>query len=334
MPIKKKLFNAPFVLSLGSGAGKILSEVPLSDKYYKVAINSSSKDLQLIESKVDITLKCGDGKGSGMSPIKGYEDMRLGMRDLGKVIQEIKDETKTDEIDLIPLIISLGHGFGTGSSEAILETFEKTYKDTIILPFVITPFTWEGADVVKRAYTKLEKLTEFCTCIIISNEEVGKIYSDIGSSYDRINAVVGELISDFIEAMSATDGIIQTVDKSDFAKLFTGRIATLRGLRFKSADEITLKNIKNNMEQRFLKTQLKTFKPQTKLKLFYAIDGKGPFQPDKLLELQEFIASKDYFDTSTIKPLLIERKRAKHTNFLWLESGFKLACDKNIYGIY
>ena len=43
MPIRRKLFNAPVVLAFGSGAGKILSRMPLPGEYYKVAVNSSAR---------------------------------------------------------------------------------------------------------------------------------------------------------------------------------------------------------------------------------------------------------------------------------------------------
>ena len=58
MPIRRKLFDAPVVLAFGSGAGKILSRMPLSGEYYKVAVNSSARDLALIENRVDVVLRC------------------------------------------------------------------------------------------------------------------------------------------------------------------------------------------------------------------------------------------------------------------------------------
>ena len=334
MPIRKQLFNAPFIISLGSGAGKILSNIPLSDKYYKIAVNSSSKDLEMIESKVDAILSCG-GNGSGMSPEQGSKDMKASLKKLKHLLGEVLEETKTTSVDVIPVIISLGHGFGSGSSYLALDALKEEYKDSLIIPFVVTPFTWEGEGVIKRAYESLKDLTELTTCVIISNEEVGNLYKHIGSSYDRINIMLGEVISDFLQAMSATDGIIQTVDKSDLRKMLSGELATMRYAKLRNANEVTVRMIKEDMEKRFLKVEFKHFKPAPpKLHVFYCIDGKGPLNPKNLGEIQEYIASREYVNQDELKPLLIERKRGKGCNFLWLESGYKLACDKNIYGVY
>ena len=50
MPIKKKLFNAPVVLSFGSGAGKIISKIETPQRVYKIAVNSSERDLEMIDT--------------------------------------------------------------------------------------------------------------------------------------------------------------------------------------------------------------------------------------------------------------------------------------------
>src|SRR4030066_1905479 len=117
MTIRKKLFNAPVVLAFGSGAGKILSKMPLSSEFYKVAVNSSERDLSMIESKVDLLIRCGSGMGSGMSPEQGRKDLDGKLSHLFGRIDEVRKETKVKDIDLIPLIATLGHGFGTGSLE-------------------------------------------------------------------------------------------------------------------------------------------------------------------------------------------------------------------------
>ncbi len=335
MPIKKKLFNAPFVLSLGSGAGKILSKIPLSEEYYKVALNSSLKDLELIENKVDVIISCGSGKGSGMDPNQGKRDFEEKIKKLFKTIEEIKSESKTNEIDLIPIIASLGHGFGTGSFVGALQEIKNKFKEALIIPFVITPFTWEGKSVVERAFKSLQYATKMNTCFIISNEEVGTIYKDIGSSYDKINILVGELISVVVKSFSATEGILQSIDKSDLYKFMSGELATLRYIKLKSAKDLKVETIRTNIEKRWLRTEFKTFKKSPpKLNIFYILDGKGPFEPKNLGEINEFIEGREYVKHEELKPLLIERSKAKDCNFVWMESGFTLACGKNIYGVY
>jgi len=334
LPIKKKLFNAPFVISLGSGAGKILSNIASSDLYYKIAVNSSDKDLHMIKNKVDEIIVCGNGNGSGMDPQRGQEDIHKRIKYIFKLIDSVCEETGTEEIDLIPIIATIGHGFGSGSLPEVISSFKKKYYNSLIIPFVIAPFTWEGRAVVERAYTSLQALE--VTPIVVSNEEVGTIFTDVGTSYDKINVLLGNLIQAIIQALTATDGVLQTVDKNDFEKFLQGDIATMRYMKLKSADELSVDIIQKKLDKRWLKTEFKTFKigkmPE-KLNIFYILDGKGPFSPKVLGEISEYLGKREFVNQDNFKPLLIERK-SKGCNFVWLESGFRLKCDKNIYGEY
>jgi len=334
MPIKKKLFNAPVVLSFGSGAGKILSQIETPPNVYKIAVNSSERDLQLIDKQVDETVVCGQGIGSGMNPTQGREDLYAGLKKIYGLIEDACDEAKAPDIDLIPFIVSLGHGFGTGSLTSVTGEFQRKYKNSIIMPFVVTPFTFEGEEVVKRAYNSLKEATGISPCFVISNEEVGSVYKDVGVAYDKINGLIGDSISVILKSFSATEGILQTIDRNDFSKFCIRDLATIRHMKIKSAKELTFDDIKDNIGKRWLKIDAKAFKPVSKLNVSYILDGKGPFAPKVLAELQDNITKKDYINKEYIKPLLIERKKAKYCDFVWMESGFKLKCDKNIYGEY
>lgn len=334
MPIKKKLFNAPVVLSFGSGAGKIISKIETPLNVYKIAINSSDRDLQMIDTRVDETVLCGSGIGSGMSPIQGREDLYNGLRKVFRMIDDACYEAKATTVDIIPMISSLGHGFGSGSLTSAIGELQRRYKNAIILPFVITPFTWEGTEVVKRAYESLKEATDVSPCFVISNEEVGSVYKDIGASYESINSLIGDSISVILRSFSATEGVLQTIDRNDFSKFFIRDIATIRHMRIKSAKDLTFDDIKENIGKRWLKIDAKMFKPISKLNVTYILDGKGPFSPKVLQELQENATKKDYINKEYIKPLLIERKKVRYCDFVWMESGFKLKCDKNIYGEY
>lgn len=335
MPIKKKLFNAPVVLSFGSGAGKILSKIETVHSIYKIAVNSSQRDLQMIDKQVDEIVVCGEGAGSGMNPNQGREDFYNGLKKIYRFIDDACYEAKASDVDLIPIIVSLGHGFGSGSLTSAVGELKRRYKNSIIMPFVVTPFTWEGEKVINRAYESLKEACGITPCVVISNEEVGSIYKDIGASYDKINDLIGDSITVILRSFSATEGILQTIDKNDFSKFFIHDLATIRHMRIKSAKELTFDDIKEGIGKRWLKVDAKMFKPAPpKLNVTYILDGKGPFNPKVLQELQENITKKDYINKEYIKPLLIERKKIKYCDFVWMESGFKLKCDKNIYGEY
>jgi len=333
MAIKQKLFNAPLVLSFGSGAGKILSKVSLSDDYYKLAVNSSERDLSIIENDVDVVICCGSGRGSAMEPQQGRLDLSTRLSVLFNKIDDIRKETKIKEIDLLPAIFSLGHGFGSGSLELALSSLKEKYKDALLMPFVITPFTWEGNSVIRRAYEALSKGCKVHTCFVISNEQVGAGCKDVSSSYEKINSHIGNLISIMIRSFSATDGLLQTVDKSDLSSFMSGDLATVRHVRIKSADDLNVETIKHIAGERWLKVVYKAFKPAPpKLKVFYIMDGRGAFSISSLEAVQQYISDKEYVDTSKLKPLLIQRN--KDCDFVWMESGFNLAIDSNVYGVY
>jgi cell division GTPase FtsZ len=332
MPIKNKLFNAPVILSFGSGAGKIISQLNVPN-VYKIAVNSSERDLMMIDKKVDSVVVCGKGNGSGMNPDQGKADFSGKIRQVNKEIEDAIEESKARDIDLIPCIFSLGHGFGSGSSASAVEFLKEKYKNAIILPFVVTPFSWEGKSVIDRAYNALYKVTQISTSFVISNEEVGSQYKDIGIGYDRINDLIGDAVSTIIKSFSATEGIIQTIDKNDFSRFFTGDIATIRHMKIKSAKDLKFSDIKEGIGKRWVKVEAKVFKPVNKLNIFYILDGKGPFNPQVLGEINDNISKKDYINMEYVKPLLIQRK-ASGCDFVWMESGFKLKLDKNIYGEY
>lgn len=336
MPIKKKLFNAPFVISLGSGAGKILSNIASSDDYYKIAINSSEKDLKMIKSRVDEIVIVGNGNGSGMSPHQGLDDIQDNIQKVYKQIDVICEEMSVEEIDLIPIIATLGHGFGSGSLPFIMERFTQKYPSAILLPFVVTPFNWEGKQVINRAFESLSNSLFWGTPIVISNEEVGSDFADISAGYSKINTTLSDLIQYTIKALTAESGILQTVDKNDFGKFLHGELATMRYMKLNSAEDLSVDLIQKQLDKRWLKVDIKPFKigkSLEKLNVFYILDGKGPFNPKSLGDISEYLNKKDFINQENIKPLLIERK-SKDCNFIWLESGFTLKCDKNIYGVY
>ncbi len=58
---------------------------------------------------------------------------------------------------------------------------------------------------------------------------------------------------------------------------------------------LKVETIRTNIEKRWLRTEFKTFKKSPpKLNIFYILDGKGPFEPKNLGEINEFIEVREY----------------------------------------
>jgi cell division GTPase FtsZ len=328
---KTRLFNSPVIISLGSGGGRILSKISVPKDVHKIALNSSSKDLLLIGNKIDTSICCGSGTGSGMSPQQGRQDFEGKLTQLLSKIDEISKETKMKEVDLIPIIATTGFGFGSGALPLALEALRSKFKDAVLLPFVICPFSFEGESVIERSYRSLQAACKVSACITISNQVVGSLYGDMTLSYKKINAAVGKVVSVVLKALAAKDAMV-SLDKSDLNKILKGDLVSIRHMELKSAQDLTLKTI-NNLGSRLFEVKFKMFRPSpVKLNLLYICDGRGIFAPSIFEEIQKYIADKEFYNQTELKPLLINRP--KNLDFVFLESGFKLGCDKNIFRVF
>jgi cell division GTPase FtsZ len=329
---KTRLFNSPVIISLGSGGGRILSKSSVPKDVHKIALNSSNKDLSLIGNKIDVSICCGSGMGSGMSPEQGRKDLEGKLGQLFSVVDDFLKEGKVKEVDLIPVVATSGHGFGSGALPLALEALKSKFKDAILLPFVVCPFTFEGQSVVERSYRSLQAACKISTCIVISNQVVGGMHGDISASYKRINHSIGKAVSVILKALSVKDAVV-SLDKSDLTKILKGDLASIRHTELRSAEDLSIKTITDGIGNRWLDTKFKSFRPSpAKLNVFFIADGRGVFAPAIFEQIQKYISGKEYYNESELKPLLINRN--KNLDFIFLESGFSLGCGQNIFGEY
>lgn len=248
--LRKPLFTIPAVIALGSGGGRILARVKAPDGCLRVAVNSSQRDLALIEDKVDLAILAGDGRGSGMDPAKGLEDALNALDFIPEVIETKCRELGFDTPDLIPVIATLGHGFATGAIGGVLPVLKRVFPEAVLMPFTVTPFLFEEEGPLGRTHEALSALCKDFTCFVLSNEttaaRTGIKYGELGieAVYDAINSHIERVVSVLLDALPASEGIVQSLDRADLGKIITGELATICVTQAPLAADITVDKIK------------------------------------------------------------------------------------------
>jgi len=350
---KPPLFSMPVVFSLGSGGGRILSGIDVPKTCWRVSVNSSQRDLDLIVEKVDLTVPCGDGSGSQMNPSRGREDVQEVLDILVEVVNTSCEVFDFDMPDLIPVIASFGHGFGSGSLEPVLSSLRKEFPRTVLMPFVVTPFRAEGSGVIRRAMKCLESVCRKFTCFPASNEVVARNLRvdlrklPITTVFNSVNRDITKTLSLFFDCLTAREKIVQSLDRSDLFKIVDGELGTISLGRFRRAEDITVSKLKVVEKGEWLRTTtVKEKKPvkvrkqkrgvkrvrRKKLKATYIVDGAGKFTVKQLSDVNMYLRRERNVDIRWLKPIIIER--AKPCDFLLLKSGFRLKCARNIIGVY
>ena len=217
-----KHFNIPFIIGTGSGGGKIISKLIV--KMAKIAVNSSWKDLDALPEEV-VKVRAGGGHGSGMDPKQGEKDyVKLGGREgLREAIEKVLSESglEKDQVDLIPVVISAGHGFGSGSGPKIVEDLRKWFPKTPIIAFITSPFAWEGYAVLFKANQCFEKVAEHAGTIVIDNNYIAQIAGG-GESIPKILMKADNYISSSIEVflkIATSQTILAGIDRTDLMKV-------------------------------------------------------------------------------------------------------------------
>jgi len=334
--IRIPLFAIPCIFSFGSGAGNILKELSI-DGMWKIAVNSSQRDLDMIEKQVDLTIPCGDGSGSGMDPKRGRRDVLDVVDDLPMVVDEACAEFGHKEPDIIFTIHSLGHGFGSGSLPIVLRSFKAAFKDAVLIPFCVTPFLFEGEPVMLRASDALRKAIKVTTLFPISNEYVvSQVGIDptalpISDVYDTINKQILLNISSLINALTAREGVLQSFDRADLRKLVSGELGTIASYRCRSASAVEAETIDEVERRSFL--PIESTEEEKILKLTYLIDGKGKVSVAQMRHLSSEFNARYPIDRKLLKPLIIQRP-LEDCGFTVITCGFKYELKENIRGLY
>jgi len=344
----KSLLYAPVIYGTGSGGCRALAgiSVPTGLPYrpVKIAVNYCTPDLMRIKDHVDLAVPCGSGKGSAMDPAVGRNDImpvRDGLAELPEGVSEFYGIKQVP--DILIVIASFGYGMGTGSALPLLRKLREKYNDTLILPFIITPFKLEGYKTMERAAMELEAVCEYFTPVVVSNETVCRRYSindrrdDDMVVYHQINQKVQTVISVMLNSLTTEEGYAtSTIDRSDLQRVFgKGGMATLTHQTFPSLDNFNLDLVKKAERLEWLETQkaAKDIERQP-LNATYIVDGGGAFSLGRREEVNRYLFSEYNVDTGLLKPLIIKREKDR-ADFLLIKSGYKFVFDKGtIMGVY
>jgi len=344
----KSLLYAPVIYGTGSGGCRALAgiSVPTGLPYrpVKIAVNNCTPDLMRIKDHVDLAVPCGSGKGSAMDPEVGRNDImqvRDGLAELPEGVSEFYGIKQVP--DVLIVIASFGYGMGTGSALPLLRKLRERYDDSLILPFIITPFKLEGYKTMERAALELEAVCEYFTPVVVSNETVCRRYSindrrdDDMVVYHQINQKIQTVISVLISSLTTEEGYAtSTIDRSDLQRVFgKGGMATLTHQTFPSLDNFNLDLVKKAERLEWLETQ-KAAKDIERhpLNATYIVDGGGAFSLGRREEVNRYLFTEYNVDTGLLKPLIIKREKDR-ADFLLIKSGYKFVFDKGtIMGVY
>jgi len=309
----KHLFTIPIIFSLGSGGGRILSNINVSKiGAVKVAINSSIRDLRQIEERVDLPVPCGNGGGSGMRPEKGREDYLEVAESIPYMIEKACEVYGCEEPDLIVTIASVGHGFGSGSLPEHVKVVKENFPNAVQLVFTVTPFYFEGDAPLVRAYRSLREAVKHTTVFPLSNQIASlKMSIDpqkirLTDVYHVVNSRIAEILNTLFEALTASEGVRMGMDKSDLRNMMQGEIGAIGMARYYSLAGITVDKVLQDMASSiYARLTVRTEGAYGT----YIIDSNEQVPLALLNELSRQLILKWAFRTQYLKPLVIERER-------------------------
>lgn len=229
----------PFIIGAGSGGSRIVSRIAIPGAQPAlIGINSSWKDLDALGNIVKV--RAGDGDGSGMDPKKGERDYLGSRQQLFEAIERVLEGKKIpkESVDLIPVIISAGHGFGTGAGPRLVEDLKKMFPRTPILAFVTLPFSFEGELTMKRAMDCLKRVCEQTGSVPISNQYVASLLGpeeSIKVVLAKVNAYIAASISTLI-SIAAAETVLSGIDRTDIAKVIGRGVVYLFTRSFKQGE--------------------------------------------------------------------------------------------------
>jgi len=327
---RQPLFRIPVVFSLGSGGGRILSNID-TDLYgaWKVAVNNSERDLALLGDAVDLKVCCGDGSGSGMDMEKGLSDFLQISDFLVEVVDVGCKDRRFEEPDVIPIIATLGHGFGGGSAPECAKILQEEFPHSIIMAWVITPFYFEGKHVGDRAKESMKNFKDKGIPIIpISNTVAAKRLSLEASNlplmkvFNAINLRISDIMNSLFIALSAEEGIVESLDRNDLRRIWQPECLTIGSVKYDSVRAISFSSLADVEKSLFIEFGAQMSKPKD-VPTTYIIDGNGEVLLKQLTDINTILEKEYGADMSTLKPLILQRKQDK-TTFMVIRGGLAL----------
>jgi len=213
----------PFLIGTGSGGCRIASKLAIPG-IERICVNSSWRDLDALPSEV-VKVKAGDGSGSGMDPKHGERDYaKMGGREaLLEAIEKILGEKgmSKDDVDLVPIIISAGFGFGSGSGPKIVEDVCKLFPKSAVVAWVTLPFFHEGDETRKNALKCFKSVASKAAAIAVDNQHVAEVAGvslTLKDLFAKINARIVHSLLTLLRA-AASQNALTTIDRSDLKRV-------------------------------------------------------------------------------------------------------------------
>ena len=213
----------PLVIGTGSGGCRIASKLAIPG-IKRVCINSSWRDLEALSGEI-IRVRAGDGSGSGMDPKKGEKDyVKMGGRErLLETIEKILEEKgmSKDDVDLVPVVISAGFGFGSGSGPKIVEDVCKLLPKSAVVAWITLPFFHEGEETRKNALKCFKSVASKAAAIAVDNQHVAEVVGatlTLKDLFARINRRIVYSLLILLRA-AASPNTLTTIDRSDLKRV-------------------------------------------------------------------------------------------------------------------
>ena len=169
------------VIGVGGGGGNAVNHMyreGIHDVAF-VVCNTDRKALE--ESPVPVKLQLGhEGLGAGNRPNKAKEATE-------ESIEEVKDMLN-DGTKMVFITAGMGGGTGTGAAPTIARIAKE--MDILTVGIVTIPFRWEGDKKIDQALDGVEEISRHVDALlVINNEKLGEIYSDLSvtSAFAKAN---------------------------------------------------------------------------------------------------------------------------------------------------
>ncbi|RLI37474.1 hypothetical protein DRO55_01265 [Candidatus Bathyarchaeota archaeon] len=213
----------PFVIGTGSGGCRIASKLAIPG-VKRICINSSWRDLEALPGDV-VRVRAGDGSGSGMDPKRGEKDyVKMGGREgLLEAIEKVLDEKgmSKDDVDLVPVVISAGFGFGSGSGPKIVEDVSKLLPKSAVIAWITLPFFHEGEETRRNALKCFKSVASKAAAIAVDNQHVAEVAGvslTLKDIFARINRRIVYSLLTLLRA-AASPNTLTTIDRSDLRRV-------------------------------------------------------------------------------------------------------------------
>ena len=143
-------------------------------------------------------------------------------------------------MSLIPLIVSAGHGFGSGSGPKIVEDLQKMFPKAPVIAFVTKPFAFEGAETLRRAEECGRRIASKTGTILLDNQYVAEVVGmgqTIGRILYKVNLYIGSAINTFLR-IATSETVLAGIDRTDLKKVAGRGVIYMLTRSFKKGEGI------------------------------------------------------------------------------------------------